>query len=107
MDDDGGCGCGCAEALAEVTAELEGRERQLELAAEYGQGLLAKNAALEQPRINAALRLPGESGPLVGVTTDFFGNTFETFNIQGNLTLVFFNVPPSPPKFQCWGSCNR
>jgi len=41
-----------------------------------------QNAALDQPRINAALRLPGESGPLVGVTTDFFGNTFETFNIQ-------------------------
>eukprot|EP01045_Picozoa_sp_COSAG04_P013605 COSAG04_NODE_974_length_9060_cov_3.993974_3_plen_554_part_00 len=54
MDDGGGCGCGCAEALAEVTAELEGRERQLEQAAEYGQGLLAKNAALEDE--NSELR---------------------------------------------------
>ena len=54
MGDDGGCGCGCAEALAEVTAELEGRERQLEQAAEYGQGLLAKNAALEDE--NSELR---------------------------------------------------
>lgn len=44
------------------------------------QGVL--NAALDQPRINAALRLPGQSGPLIGVTSDFFGNTFETFNIQ-------------------------
>lgn len=42
-----------------------------------------QNAALDQPRINAAIRLPGATGPLSATVEDpFNGGTTETFNIQ-------------------------
>ncbi|MEQ9461726.1 MAG: hypothetical protein RIG82_12320 [Phycisphaeraceae bacterium] len=41
-----------------------------------------QNASLDQPRINAAIRLPGSATPLTALAEDFFGDIFETFNIQ-------------------------
>ncbi|WP_428389799.1 aspartyl protease family protein [Mucisphaera sp.] len=41
-----------------------------------------QNASLDQPRINAAIRLPGTTTPLSGTSEDIFGNPATTFNIQ-------------------------
>ncbi|WP_145445494.1 aspartyl protease family protein [Mucisphaera calidilacus] len=41
-----------------------------------------QNAALDQPQINAAIRLPGTTQPVTGLAEDLFGNIVETFNIQ-------------------------
>ncbi len=38
--------------------------------------------AIDQPRIYAALRLPGETAPMSGTVEDMLGNTVETFTIQ-------------------------
>ena len=42
----------------------------------------AQAASIDQPQIYAALRLPGETDPLIATGTDIFGNPIETFTIQ-------------------------